>query len=61
MLEKLRKPTIVAGVLGAIKLATDTFGLNIITDDQVNAIANGIAAIAAVIAALINRDAPKAE
>ena len=56
MLEKLRKPTIIAGLIGAIKLATDAFGLNIITDDQVNAIANGVAAAAAIIAALINRD-----
>ena len=56
MLEKLRKPTIIAGLIGAIKLATDAFGLNIIADDQVNAIANGVAAVAAIIAALINRD-----
>jgi len=57
MLEKLRKPVIVVGLVGALKLATDAFGLNIITDDQVNAIANGVSAVAAIIATLINRDA----
>ncbi len=59
MLEKLRKPVIIAGLLGALKLATNAFGLDIISDDQINAIANGISAIAAIIATLINRDAPK--
>jgi hypothetical protein len=57
MLEKLRKPVIVAGLIGALKLATDAFGLNLISDDQVNAITNGVSAVAAVIAAAINRDA----
>ena len=57
MLEKLRKPAIVAGLIGALKLATDAFGLNLISDDQVNTIANGVSAVAAIIAALINRDA----
>jgi len=57
MLEKLRKPIIVSGLLGAAKLAASAFGYDIISDDQINAIANGVSALAAVIAALINRDA----
>jgi hypothetical protein len=56
MLEKLRKPAIIAGLLGAIKLATDAFGFNIIADDQINAIANGFSAVITIIATLINRD-----
>lgn len=56
MLEKLRTPAIIAGLLGAVKLATSAFGLDIISDDQINAIANGVSAVAAVIATLINRD-----
>jgi len=57
MLEKLRKPTIVMGLLGAVKLATEAFGVSIISDDQINAIANGVSAVAAIIATLMNRDA----
>ena len=57
MLEKLRKPIIVTGLLGALKLATNAFGLDFISDEQINAIANGVSAIAAVIATLMNRDA----
>jgi uncharacterized membrane protein len=37
------------GILGAIKLITDAFGYNIITDEQVNQIANGIASLCTVI------------
>ena len=59
MLEKLRTPVIVAGLLGAVKLATNAFGLDIISDDQINTIANGVSAVAAVIATLINRTKPQ--
>ena len=57
MLEKLRKPTLAVAVLGAIKLVTDAFGLVILTDENINAITNGVAAIATVVGILINRDA----
>jgi len=56
MLERLRRPTIVMGLLGAVKLAAGSFGYDIISDEQINAIANGVSAIAAVIATLMNRD-----
>jgi len=59
MLERLRKPTIVMGLLGAVKLATEAFGVSVISDEQINAIANGVSAIAAIIATLLNRDAVK--
>lgn len=57
MLEKLRKPALVVAVLGAVKLVTDAFGLVILDNDQINAIANGVAALATVLGILINRDA----
>jgi len=57
MLEKLRKPTLVIAVLGAVKLVTDAFGLLILDNDSINAIANGVAAMATVLGILINRDA----
>ena len=57
MLEKLRKPALVIAVLGAVKLVTDAFGIVVLTDESINAIANGVSAVATVIGILINRDA----
>jgi uncharacterized membrane protein len=57
VLEKLRKPTLVVAVLGAIKLVTDAFGLVILDNNAINDIANGVAAIATSVGILINRDA----
>ena len=57
MLEKLRKPTLVVAILGAVKLVTDAFGVTVLDDAQINAIANGVAALATVVGILINRDA----
>ncbi|WP_255433641.1 hypothetical protein [Brevibacillus sp. LEMMJ03] len=37
---------LITGLLGAAKLALEAFGYSIITDDQINAIANGVAAAA---------------
>lgn len=45
---------LVAGILGATKLALEAFGYSIITDEQINAIANGVAAAATVVAAFLN-------
>jgi hypothetical protein len=49
------------GLLGAAKLALEAFGYSIITDEQINAIANGAAAVATVVAAFLNNRKPKAE
>lgn len=57
MLEKFRKPTLVVAILGAIKLVLDVAGVPVLTDDNINAIANGVAAIATIVGILINRDA----
>lgn len=52
---------LVVGLLGAAKLALEAFGYSIITDDQINAIANGAAATATVVAAFLNNMKPKAQ
>lgn len=57
MLEKLRTPALVVAILGAVKLVTDAFGIVILTDENINAIANGVSAIATVVGILINRTA----
>jgi len=59
MLEKFRKPALFVAVLGAIKLVSDAWGFQLLTNEQVNDISNGLAAIATVVGILINRDAPQ--
>ena len=58
MLEKLRTPALVVACLGAVKLVTDAFGLVILDDANINAIANGVSAVVAVIGICINRSKP---
>lgn len=58
MLEKMKKPLFWAAIIGAAKLMTDAFGLTLITNDQVNVIADGLAAIATVAGVIISHDAP---
>lgn len=57
-MEKLRKPAIFVAILSAVKLITDAFGYQIISNEQVNSISNGLAAIFTVVGVLINRDSP---
>jgi len=57
ILEKFRKPTLVVAILGAIKLVLDVAGIPVLTDENINAIANGVAAVATIVGILINRDA----
>ena len=47
--KRLTKPAFYIAILGAAKLVTDAFGLQIITSDQINDIANGLAALATVV------------
>jgi uncharacterized membrane protein len=58
MLEKLRTPALVVAILGAVKLVTDAFGLFILDDVNINAIANGVSAVVTVIGICINRSKP---
>jgi uncharacterized membrane protein len=55
MLEKLRTPALVVAILGAVKLVSDAFGVVVLTNENINSIANGVSAIATVIGILINR------
>ena len=40
--------TILLAILGAIKLVTDAFGIQLLDDASMNAIANGVAAVVVV-------------
>ena len=57
MIEKFRKPALFIAVLGAVKLVTDAFGFQLLTDESINDISNGLAALVTVVGILINRDA----
>lgn len=50
---RLKSPAFYVAILGAAKLVTDAFGLTLITDEQINAIANGLSAIATVVGVAI--------
>ena len=51
--------TILVAVLGAVKIVLQAFGLDIITDDQINAIANGVAAIVTIFGVVMSHRKPK--
>ena len=53
---RLTKPAFYVAILGATKLITDAFGMQIISDDQVNSIANGLAALVTVVGVAIGYD-----
>lgn len=46
---RLRSPAFYAAILGAIKLVSDAFGYEVISDEQVNTIANGLATLFIVV------------
>ena len=54
--KRLVSPAFYVALLGAAKLVTDAFGFTFITDEQVNAIANGLATIATVVGVAIGYD-----
>ncbi|NTV91009.1 MAG: hypothetical protein HGA22_11730 [Clostridiales bacterium] len=56
MFEKMKKPLFWAGVIGAVKLATDAFGITLISNEQVNVIADGLAAIVTVAGVVVSHD-----
>ncbi|MDD9268034.1 hypothetical protein ACFPES_13430 [Paenibacillus sp. GCM10023248] len=51
---KLNYYTLSLGLLGAAKLILDAYGVNIIEDDDINAIANGVAALLSVVGIYTN-------
>ncbi len=50
---RLTRPAFYVALLGAAKLVTDAFGVTLITDEQVNSIANGLATIVTVVGVAI--------
>ena len=55
-MNKLKKPAFWLAIIGAIKLITDAFGLQLISSEQVDQISNGLAAIFAVVGIYISHD-----
>ncbi len=46
---RLKSPTFYIAILGALKLTMQAFGVEIISDEQVNTIANGLATLMTVV------------
>lgn len=53
MLDKFENPVYWLAILSGIKLILNANGINLISDDQVNAIADGIASLITVGAAIV--------
>ena len=53
MLDKLENPVYWLAILSGLKLITDASGFPIISDHQVNAVADGVASLITVIAGII--------
>jgi len=58
MMEKMKSPLFWLGVFGALKLALDTMGHGVITDAQVNALANGLATVFAIVGVYATHNKP---
>lgn len=54
LLYRVGRPLFWVGLLGGAKLIADSFGYSFITDDQINSIANGFAAVFMVIGVYVN-------
>lgn len=50
---RLKSPAFWCAIVGAGKLVTDSFGIILITDAQVNNIANGLSAIATIVGTIV--------
>ena len=53
LFSRLSKPAFYVALLGAAKLAADACGYQIITDEQINSIANGLAVLVTVVGVAI--------
>lgn len=56
--EKLKKPTFWVGLLGAVKLVANAFGVEI-TDSMVNDLANGLAALFVAVGVVMDHGTKK--
>ncbi len=56
LFSRLTKPAFYIALLGAAKLVADAFGYQLITDEQVNSIANGLAALVTVVGVAMGYD-----
>lgn len=54
--KRLISPAFYLALLGAIKLLLDAFGVNLINDEQINAVANGLATLFATVGIAIGYD-----
>ncbi|MDF2958420.1 MAG: hypothetical protein K0S39_155 [Paenibacillus sp.] len=53
MIERLKQPAFILGILGALKLALNSIGIDI-PDETINQLANGISSVLVVIGIFMN-------
>lgn len=58
LLQNRRLSTIIVGLLGAVKIITSALGWNFITNQEVNDIANGVAALLTLITVVMSHEKP---
>jgi uncharacterized membrane protein len=46
-------------ILGALKIVLEAFNVDIITDDQINSIANAVAAVVTIVGVILSHSKPK--
>lgn len=56
MMQNRQLVTLIIGLLAAVKIILQAFGIDIISDTQMNQIADGIAALATVIAVFMKHE-----
>ena len=54
--QRLSSPAFYLALLGAAKLVLNAFGITIITDEQINAVANGLATLLATVGIAVGYD-----
>lgn len=56
LFRRLSSPAFYLALLGAAKLVLNAFGITLITDEQINAVANGLATLLATVGIAIGYD-----
>lgn len=59
MEQKINIVTILVAVLGAVKIVLQAFGIDVITDQMINDIANGVAALVTIFGVVMSHRKPK--
>lgn len=60
MNQQINYITVLVAVLGAVKIVLQAFGIDVVTDQMINDIANGVAALVTIFGVVMSHRKPKA-